>query len=185
METEETLITGMIIKIEEPDLVKDNGIINTIKGEGKTIHSKVDEDNEMEMTPITMTEIKGIAIPMVKVILTRVEDGIIIEVKDIVIGVEGEDGIPTSHTTIQGINNKLNLQTQIIIVHHPWDSSIGTQSHMSKTHTPSHNINKTILQCRQLCQNKPQICVNCVIIKDITIISANLQATLVPEHKKP
>ena len=185
VEMEETRITGMIIKIEEPDLVKDNGIINTIKGEGKTIHSEVNEDNGMEMTPITLTEIIVIEIPMVKVILTGVEDGIIIEVKDKTIGVEGEAGNPTSHTTIQGINNKLNLQTQIIIVHHLWDSSIGTQSHMSKTHTPSHNINKTILQCRKLCQIRPQICVNCVIIKDITIISANLQATLWPEHKKP
>ena len=174
----------MIIKIKGPDLVKDNGTFNTIEGEGKTIHSEVDEDNGMEMTLITVTEITGIEIPMVKVILTGVEDGIIIEAKDIVIGVEGEDGIPTSHTIIQGFNNKLNFQTQIIIIHHLWDSSIGTQSHMSNTHTPSNN-NNTTLQCRQLCQNKPQICVSCVIVKDITIISANLQATLWPEHKKP
>ena len=55
-----------------------------------------------------MTGTTGIEIPMVKVILTGVEDGIIIiEVKEIMIGVEGEDGIPTSHTTIQGINCKV------------------------------------------------------------------------------
>ena len=174
VEMEETPITGMIIKIEGLDLVKDNGTFNTIEGEGKTIYFEVDEDNGMEMTLITVTETIGIEIPRVKVILTGVEDGIKIEVKDIVIGVEGEDGIPTSHTTIQGINNKLNFQTQIMIVHHLWDSSIGTQSHMSNTHTPSHNNNNTILQCCPLRQNKPQICVNCVIIKDIMINSANL-----------
>ena len=57
------------------------------------------------MTPITVTEITGIEIPKVKVILIGVEDGIIVEVKDIVIGEEGEDGIPTSNTTTQGTNN--------------------------------------------------------------------------------
>ena len=62
---------------------------------------------------ITMTETTAIEIPTVKVILTGVEDGIIIiEVKDIVIGVEGEDGISISNITIQGINNKPNFHTQ-------------------------------------------------------------------------
>ena len=186
MEMEETPITSMIIKIEVPDAVKDSGTFSTIEGEGKTTHSEVDEDNGMEMTLITVTEITGIEIPKVKVILTRVEDGIIIiEVKDIVIGVEGEDGIPISTIMIQGINNKPNFQTQIIIVHHLWDSSISTQSHMSNTHNPSNNNNNIIPQCCQLHHNKPQICVSCVIIKDITIISTNLQVTLWPAHKKP
>ena len=49
----------------------------------------------------------------------RVEDGIIItEVKDTVIVEEGEDGIPISNITIQGINRNPNFQIQIIIVHH-------------------------------------------------------------------
>ena len=186
METEETPITGMIIKIEVPDAVKDNGTFNTIEGKGKTTHFEVDEGNWIEMTLITVTETIGIENPKVKVILTGVEDGIIIiEVKDIVIGVEGEDGIPISTIMIQGINNKPNFQTQIIIVHHLWDSSIGTRSHMSNTHTPSNNNNNITPQCCKLHHNKPQICVSCVIIKDITIISANLQATLWPAHKKP
>ena len=187
VEMEETPITGMIIKIEVPDTVKDNGTFNTIEGEGKTTHSKVDEDNGMEMTLIIVTETTGIEILKVKVILTGVEDGIIIiGVKDIVIGVEGEDGIPISTIMIQGINNKPNFQNQIIIVHHLWDSSIGIQSHMSNTHTPSNNNNNNIIpQCHQLHHNKPQICVSCVIIKDIMIISANLQATLWHVHKKP
>ena len=186
VEMEETPITGMIIKIKVPDAVKDNWTLNTMEGEGKTTHSKVDEDNGMEMTLIIVTETTGIEIPKVKVILTGVEDGIIIiGVKDIVIGVEGEDGIPISTIMIQGINNKPNFQNQIIIVHHLWDSSIGTQSHMSNTHTPSNNNNNIIPQCHQLHHNKPQICVSCVIIKDIMIISANLQATLWHVHKKP
>ena len=127
VEMEETLITGMKIKIEVPAAVKNNGTFNTIEDEGKKTHFEVIEDNGMEMTLITVTETTGIEIPTVKVILTGVEDGIIIiEVKDIVIGVEGEDGIPTSNITIQGINNKPNFQTQIIIVRHLWDINTGT-----------------------------------------------------------
>ena len=186
LEMEETLITGMIIKIEVLSMVKDNGTFNTIEGEGKKTHSEVDEDNGMEMTLMTVTETAGIEILMVKVILKGVEDWIIIiEVKDIVIGVEGEDGIPISNIMIQGINNKPNFQTQIIIVHHLWDINTGTQSNMSNTHTPNNinnNINPT---CRQLHLNKLQIFVSCVIIKDITIINANLQVISWPAHKKP
>ena len=186
VETEETLITGMIIKIEVPAAVKDNRTFNIIEGEGKKTHSEVDEDNGMEMTLITVTETTGIETPTVKVILTGVEDGIIIiEVKDIVIGAEGEDGIPISNIMIQGINNKPNFQTQIIIVHHLWDINTDTQSHMSNTHTLNNNNNNINPKCCQLHLNKPQIFVSCVIIKDITIINANLQAILWPAHKKP
>ena len=184
VETEETLITSMIIKIEEPVVVKDNGTFNIIEGEGKIIHFEDAEDNGMEMTLITMTETTGIEIPMVKVILTGVEDGTItIEVKDIVIMAEGEDGIPISNITIQGINNNPNFQTQIIIVHHLWGISTVTQSHMSNIHTPNNNnINP---KCHQLHLNKLQIFVSCVIVKAITIINANLQAISWPAHKKP
>ena len=121
---------------------------------------------------------------MVKVILTGVEDGIIIvEVKDIVIMAEGGDGIPISNITIQGINNNPNFQTQIIIVHHLWDINTDTQSHMSNTHIPNNNnINP---KCHQLHVNKLQIFVSCVIVKAITIINANLQAISWPVHKKP
>ena len=87
------------------DAVKDNGTFNTIEGEGKTTHSEVDEDNGMETTPITTTETTGTEILKVKVILIGAEDGIIVEVKDIVIRNEGEDGILISNTTTQGTNN--------------------------------------------------------------------------------
>ena len=183
VETEGTLITGMIIKIEEPATVKDNGTFSIIEGEVKIICFEGAKDSGMEMTPITMTEITGIEIPKVKVILTGAEDVTIVEVRDIVIGEEGEDGILISNTTIQGTNNRPNLQTQIIIIHNPWAISTDTQSHMSNTHTPSNN--NTSCKCRQLHHNKLQIFVNCVKVRAIMIINANLQATLWPAHKKP
>ena len=118
VETEGTLITGMIIKIEEPAAVKDKGTFNIIEGVVKITHFEDAKDSGMETTPITMIEITGIEIPKVKVILIGAEDGIIIEVRDIVVEGEGEDGIPISNITIQGTKNRPNLQTPIIIVHH-------------------------------------------------------------------
>ena len=183
MEMEGTLITGMIIKIEEPATVKYKGTFSTIEGEVKITRFEGTEDSGMEMTPITVTEITGIEILKVKVILIGAEDGIIVEVRDIVIGEEGEDGILISNTTIQGTNNRPNLQTRIIIVHHLWGISTDTQSHMSNTHIPSNN--NTSHKCHQLHHNKLQIFVNCVKVKAIMIINANLQATLWFAHKKP
>ena len=57
------------------------------------------------MTPITATETTRIEILKVKVILIGAEDGIIVEVKDIVIVEEGEDGILIGKTMTQGTNN--------------------------------------------------------------------------------
>ena len=183
VEMEGTLITGMIIKIEEPAAVKYKETFSTIEGEVKITRFKGAEASGMEMTPITATEITRIDIPKVKVILIGAEDGIIVEVRNIVIGEEGEDGILISNTTILGTNNRPNLLTQIIIVHHPWGISTDTQSHMSNTHIP--NNHNTSHKCHQLHHNKLQIFVNCVKIKAIMIINANLQATLWPAHKKP
>ena len=82
----------MTIKNEALDAVKDNAIITIVEGVVTIIHIKDEVDNGMEMTRITMTETIGIDIPIVKVILTGVEDGIIlVEVKDIVIVEEGDD----------------------------------------------------------------------------------------------
>ena len=139
---EEIPITGMIIKTGQLAEVKDNGIFNTIEGEGKKIHLEGIEDNGMEMTQITVTEITEIGIPTVKVLQTGVEDGIIIiEVKDIVIVEEEEDGIPVNNITIPGIHNNPNFQTQLTIIHHPWDINTGIQSHMTNMHTPNNNNN--------------------------------------------
>ena len=178
------LITGMIIRIGELAAAKDSETFTIIKGVGKTTHIEVDEDSGMEMTLITVTEITGIEIPMVKVILIGVEDGIIITgVKDIVIMAEGEDGIPISNITTQGINQNPKFQIHIIIVHHLWDVNTDTQSHMSNTHTPNNNNISHI--CHQLHLNMLQIFVSCVRVKAIMIISANLQAISWPAHKKP
>ena len=152
VEMEGTLITGMINKIKGLAMVKHNGTSSIIEGMDKITHFKGNEDSGKETTLITVTETTGIEILMVKVILTGVEDGIIIEVKDIVIGEEGEGGIPISNIMIQGINNKPNFQTQIIIVHNLWDINTDTQSHMSNTHTP--NNNNISPKCRQLHLNK-------------------------------
>ena len=183
MEMEAILTTGTISKIEEPAAVKHNGTSNIIEGVVKITHFEGAEDSGMEMTLITVTEITGIEIPTVKVILIGAEDGIIIEVRDIVIREEGEDGIPISNTTIKGINNRPNFQTRIIIIHNLWDINTDTQSHMSNTHTP--NNNNISPKCHQLHLNKLQIFVNCLIVKAITIINANLQVILWPAHKKP
>ena len=183
VEMEGTLITGMIIKTKELAVVKYNGTFSIIEGKVKITRFKGAKDSGMEMTPITVTEITRTEIPKVKVILIGVEDGTIVEVRDIMIGEEGEDGILISNTTIQGTNNRPNLQTRIIIVHNPWVISTDTQSHMSNTHTP--NNNNTSHKCHQPHHNKLQIFVNCVRVRAIMIINANLQAILWPAHKNP
>ena len=101
----------MIIKIDEPAAVNYKGTFSIIEVEVKIIHFEGHEDSGMETTPITATEITRIEIPKVKVILIGAEDGIIVEVKDIVIGEDGEDGILISNTTTQGTNNRPSLQT--------------------------------------------------------------------------
>ena len=174
----------MIIRNVELAAVKDNEILIIIEGVDKITHIEGDDDSGMEMTRITMTETIGIEIPIVKVILTGVEDGILItEVKDIVIIEEGDDGIPISNIMIQGIKRNPNFQIQIIIAHPRWDINTDTKSHMASIHTHSNNNN-----INHKCQphlNKLQIFVSCVIVKAIMTINANLQVILWPAHKKP
>ena len=95
-------ITAMTIKNEDLDAAKDNVIQIIVEGVVMIIHTEDEEDSGMEMTRITMTEIIGIEIMIVKVIPTGVDDGIIIvEVKDIVIVEEVDDGIPISSIMTQ------------------------------------------------------------------------------------
>ena len=76
----------MTIKNVDLEEVKGNVILIIVEGVVKIIHIEDDEDSGMAMTQITVTETIGMEIPIVKVILTGVEDGIItVEVKDIVI----------------------------------------------------------------------------------------------------
>ena len=178
------LITDMTIKTEDLDAVKDNGTLITAEGVVMIIHIEDEEDSGMEMTGITVTETIGIEIPIVKVILTGVEDGIIIvEVKDIVIVEEGDDGIPISSIMIRGINRNTNSKIQITTDHPPWDISTGTQPNMVSIHTCLNN-NNTRHKCQRLL-NKPLIFVNCATVKAIMIINVNLQAILWHTHRKP
>ena len=108
----------MTIKNEDLDVAKDNAILITVEGMVMIIHTEDKEDSGMEMTRITVTETIGIEIMIVKVILTGGDDGIIIvEVKDIVIVEEGDDGIPISSIMTQGTNRKPNFKTPITIDH--------------------------------------------------------------------
>ena len=174
----------MTIKNVDLDAVKDNVILAIAEGVVTIIHIEDEEDSGMEMTRITVTETIGIEIPKVKVILTGVEDGIIIvEVKDIVIAEEGDDGIPISSIMIQGIKRSPLFKIQITTDHPRWDINIDTQPHMVSIHTPSNN-NNTRHKCQRLL-NKPLIFVNCVTVKAIMITNVNLQATLWHAHKKP
>ena len=115
---EETLKTGLIIKIKEPAMVSPKETFSIVEEEFKIIHTEADEISGVETTPITVTGIIGIEILTVKVILIGAEDGTITEVKDIVIGEEGEDGTLISNITTWGTSNRLNLKTSIIIAHH-------------------------------------------------------------------
>ena len=139
-------------------------------------------DNGMEMILITVTGTTEIEIMIAKEILIEADDGTITGDKDIVIVEEGEDGIPISTTTTQGIKNKHSFQTPITIVHHRWDINTDTPSHMNNIHI--HN-NNTSPKCHQDDHNKLQIFVSYAIIKAIMIINANLQVISWPAHKKP
>ena len=79
VETEGTLKTGLIIKIEELAMVSHKGIFIITEVEVKIIRFKGVKDSGMETTPIIMTEISGIEILKVKVILIGAEDGIIVD----------------------------------------------------------------------------------------------------------
>ena len=174
----------MIIKNEDLEEAKDNVTQITVEGMVMIIHTKDEEDSGMEMTLITGTETIGIEIMIVKVILTEVDDGIIIvEVKDTVIVGEVDDGTPISSIMTQGTNTSLNFNTQITTDHPQWDINIDIQSHMVKTHTSPSNHN-TRHKCRHPL-NKPLIFVNCATVKSIMTTNANLQAILWHTHKKP
>ena len=178
------LITDMTIKNADLDVVKDNAILITVEGVVKIIHIEDEEDSGMEMTRITVTETIGIEIQIVKVILTGEEDGTItVEVKDIVIVEEGDDGIPIISIMTQGIKRNPNFKIQITTDHLRWDINTDTQSHMVSIHT-NRNNNNTRHKCQRLL-NKPLISANCATVKAIMITNANLQATLWHAHKKP
>ena len=173
----------MTIKNEDLDVAKDNETQITVEAVVMIIHIKDEEDSGMEMTRITVTETVGIEIMTVKVILTGVDDGIIIvEVKDIVIVEEVDDVIPISSITIQDTNRNPNSKTLITIDNPRWVINSDTQSHMVSIHTSPSNHST-----RHKCQpplNKPLIFVICATVEAITITNANLQVILWHARKK-
>ena len=174
----------MTIKNEDLDAAKDNAILIVVEGMVMIIHTEDEEDSGMEMIRITVTETIGIEIMIVKVILTGVDDGIIIvEVKDIVILEERDDGIPISSIMTLGTNRNPNFKTQITTAHPRWDINTDAQSHMVSIHTHRNN-NSTRHKCQHLL-NKLLIFVSCATVKAIMITNANLQVTLWHAHKKP
>ena len=88
----ETLTINMIIKIEGEVEVKPEGSSQITEEEVKTISLKVDADNGMLMTRVTMTEIIGIETMMVIIMGTEVGDGMAIEGKVIVTEDGDDDG---------------------------------------------------------------------------------------------
>ena len=125
--------TVMTIKNKDLDAAKVNVIQIIVEGVATIIHTEDEEDNGMEMTQITVTEIIGTEIMMVKEILTGVDDGtIIVEVKDIVIVEEVDDGILVSNIMTLGTASNPNFKTQITIDRLQWDINTDTQSHIVK-----------------------------------------------------
>ena len=108
---EKILKIGLIIKTKGPAVASPNETFSILKEEVRIIHIEADEISGVETIPITGTGIIEIEIPITKVILIGAEDGIITEVKDIVIEGEGEDGTQISNIMIPGTNNTHNLKT--------------------------------------------------------------------------
>ena len=163
VEKEETLIASLIIRIKELTAASQKGTFSTTEVDVKVIRFEGDKDSGMETTPIITTETTGIEILKAKVILIGAEDGMVVEVRDIATGEEGEDGTPVSNIKTQDTSNKPNLLTQIIIAHTLWVINIDTQFHMNNMHIPSnrntslkdHQPHHAMLQISvKLCQNQ-------------------------------
>ena len=114
-EMEETLTTALIIRIGEEATVTQKETFIITEVEVKIIRSEGNEDNGMEMTPLIMTEIIGIGIPMAKAILTGVEDGTVIEARDTVTREEGENGTLINNIMTWVIHNSPITLIQIIM----------------------------------------------------------------------
>ena len=105
VETSETMITGTIIKIAVQAVVRQKETFQITGEEVKTIHLEDDEDNGMVTTPIILIETIGTDSSMARTMPIEAEDGKVIEVKETVIGGEGENGIPIRNTSNMDIHN--------------------------------------------------------------------------------
>ena len=99
---------------------------------------------------------------------------------------EGDNaGILTPIINNRDTLNNPNTQTLITIVHLQWAININIRCPMNNIQSILNNSNNTCHKDHQHNHAKWQIYANCVRIKAIMIISANLQVTLWPVHKKP
>ena len=174
--------TGLNIKTEELVVVILKENLHIIEVGVKKIHSEGDADSGMEMSPRIVTEITGIDILKAQIILIGVDNEMVTEAKDTVIGGEVENGTLTNNIMTQVTSNMNSTPTPIIIAHPLWVINIDTQSHMNSIHTP--NNNNISLKDSQHHHARLQTYANYAKIKIIMIINANLPVILWPTHKK-
>ena len=164
--------------------VTSNETTPKIEVEVKTPHFEDVENHGMVTISIIGKETIGIDMEIIKVILTGGEDGMVIDVKVAVTGAGEDAGTPIPIIHNRATHNNHNIQTLIIIIHLQWAIDIDTKYPMNNIPVIRHsrpNISHNEFQHNHI---KLQIYVNCVRIKAITIISANLQAILWHEHRK-
>ena len=142
MEILEIMITNMIIKIEGQAVVNQKESSQIIEEGMKIIRFEGNKDNGMVMNQ-TMKGTIGITILTAKTILTEVEDGKVIEVKEIVIGEEGENRIQTHNITNKAIHHNSNFLILIITACRQWATNTSTpylMTHILHTHNQTHSI---------------------------------------------
>ena len=185
METLETTITNMSIKITVEAVVKQKGTFQKTEEEVMRIHFEGDKDNGMVMNEHYNNnhdrdnrERNGDG-------QNNANRGKVTEVKDIVTGGEGGDGILTHNTHNRITHNSPIIPTPITIAHCQWAINTSSPCHMNNT-LPilKHNCNTHHQDCQRDHTNS-QIYVNCAKIRVIMIINANLQAISSPVHIKP
>ena len=178
-EAGETLTATMINRIVDKAVVKEKETFRIIGAEVKIDHFQVGEDSGITMTLTVETGRIGIEMEVVKVtiIIIGAEDGKVVEVKVKMTEGEGENGILTPSTH----NN--TTPTRIIIDRHQWVNNTDTQYHMNNI-LHIHLSHNTQHKDHQLNHGRLQIYANCVKIRAIMIINANLLVILWPEHRK-
>ena len=178
----ETLIIGMIIKIEGEVKVKEEGSMQTTEEEVKIISLMVDAYSMMVMTRVTVIEITGIEIMTVITVEIEVGDGMVIEGKVTMIEDGEDDGIQIPNTLNRITHN--TIQTKTITGPLLWDANININYPMSNTN-PTHNHNYSIHSSHPHNRDKLLTYVSCVRIKATMTINANLQVILWHKHKRP
>ena len=123
----ETLIIGMIIKIEGEVEVKEEGSMWTTEEEVKIISLMVDTDNGMVMTWVTVIEIIGIEIMTGITVEIEVGDGMVIESKVTMIEDREDNGIQIPNTLNRITHN--NIRTKTITGPLLWDANININLH--------------------------------------------------------